>query len=68
MPRFCLGTRTDAGGDEAISFTGKDCFAPLAMTRHMEFADTLFRVSQLILLSVGLPTAPTVRVPSTPSV
>jgi hypothetical protein len=30
-----------AAGDEAISFSGKDCFAPLAMTRSREFADAL---------------------------
>jgi hypothetical protein len=30
-----------AAGDEAISFSSKDCFAPLAMTRSSEFADTL---------------------------
>ena len=35
-----------AVGDEAISFTDKDCFAPLAMTSYPEFADTLFVVER----------------------
>jgi hypothetical protein len=28
-----------AADDEAISFSDKDCFAPLAMTWYCEFAD-----------------------------
>jgi hypothetical protein len=32
-----------AVGDEAISFTDTDCFAPLAITPHAEFADTIYK-------------------------
>jgi hypothetical protein len=44
--RACLQTEgamslRGAGGDEAISFLGKDCFAALAMTVLHWFADML---------------------------
>src|SRR5262249_43931561 len=45
--RECMSLR-GAAGDEAISFTDKDCFAPLAMTPDAAFAGTLFNLANVI--------------------
>jgi hypothetical protein len=46
-----LQLRTGSG-DEAISFAGKDCFAPLAMTRSPQVADML--LEQLVFSTADL--------------
>ena len=46
-----------ATGDEAISFSSKDCFAPLAMTQYTELADTLYDESFPTVPAQFLPTS-----------
>src|SRR5438105_4804017 len=49
VARLCLATKRNrkflslrgAGSDEAISFSGRDCFTTLAMTCSQQFADAL---------------------------